>query len=228
MLIAIDIYNEINTLSKKDGREGFFSKTDFNTWSPSVEQLLMNYYCDQSKQNDEVIESLRPFLKEVSFPITNGILTIPTDYRRFEDLSFTKVINSETCGENPITTTLSADYIDIDEFNDMMRSPIRKPDFSKGKVRYRIINQNIQISEKVGTANLIYVRNPVYANLNFTFNSSTEEEEYNATSTLNFEFLPKDRNKIVDLFCMKLGMSIRDRDLMSWMQVNSQLEQMGK
>lgn len=225
MILAIDVYNEINDLVKKDGRSGYFSKEEFNAWTPSVENLLMNYYVDKFKDNVHTIESLRPFLVEVSFNITNSILTIPANYRRFVDLSFTRVVNSAECGQDPTSTTISCDYIDSDEWYDMLRSPIRKPDFSKGKCRYRIINANIEVSEKAGTAKLVYVRNPVHANLGFVLNTVTEEQEYNAVGTTNFEWMPKDRNKIVDLYCMKLGMSIRDRDLMQWMQVNNQLEQ---
>jgi hypothetical protein len=218
MLNAVDIHDEVTDLCKKSAREGYLSKDEFNRWAPSVESMLLSFYCDQSKQLAEVTESLRPFLKEVPIPVSNGIVTLPTDYRRFEDLWLTKAVNSPNCGEAPVEESHPCDYCDIDEWADMKRSPIRKPDWNKCKVRYRIINGNIEVSENSGIAKLIYIRNPIYGKIAFTVNATTNEEEVNLTATKNFEWLEKDRNKLIDIYLMKLGLSIRDPALLQWIQ----------
>lgn len=217
-MLAIDLYNEITRLVKKDGRTGWISKQDFNDWSPSVESMLMSYYCDIDEQDSKTIESLRPFVKEVSLSITSSLVTLPNDYRKYNDLQYLYVANSENCGENAVQTGYDVDFIDSDEWYSMLRSPIRKPNLSKGRVRCRLVNNQLEVSEKAGTVKLMYVANPTYMNLAFTVNTGTQEEEYTPTGTINPMWLDKDRENLIDLYCVRFGLSIRDANLAAWAQ----------
>ena len=229
MILATDIYNEVSKLIRKDGRSGYFSYDDFNQWSPIIESVLMNYYCQALEESSEVVESLKPFLKEVDLSIINaqtinetGYVTFPSDYRRFVDVAYKYYANPVTYGAEVTRKTVQADYYHTKEWYDMYDSAIRKPSLAKNKVRFRIINNTLEISERYGNVALVYIANPIYANISYTVNVSTDEQV--ATTSINFQWTEKDRTNLIDLFCLYLGMSIRETPLIQFAQLKKKVD----
>jgi len=217
MILAIDVFNDVSKLIKKDGLSGYFNLDTFNKWCPTVENTLMSYYCKDLEKSSEISDSLRPFTKEAELFLVNGIATVPSDYRHFAQVGYRFYANAETCGGTPTDKPISVDFCRMNEWFDMMNSPIRKPNLLKSKVRFRIINNQLQLSEKTGSIYLDYIKNPIHPVFTYNINTTTDETE--PTNNPSFEWLEQDRSNLIDLFCMSLGMSIRETTLIQWAQM---------
>lgn len=217
MILAIDVFNDVSKLIKKDGLSGYFNLDTFNKWCPTVENTLMSYYCRDLEKNSEISDSLRPFTKQAEIFLSDGFAVLPTDYRHFTEVGYRFYANAETCGGTPTDKPISVDFCRTNEFYDMLNSPIRKPDAKKGKVRFRVINNKFEVTEKNGSIYLVYISNPVHPLFTYTINTTTDETEL--TNNPSFDWLEQDRSNLVDLFCMSLGMSIRETSLIQWAQM---------
>jgi hypothetical protein len=216
MILATSIYNAVRQLIKKDGRTGFFTLDEFNKWSPIVEGVLMTYCCKFDEVESEIKDSLSPFTTSAALPIVSGFVDLPADYRKVKEVGYSLHINPSSCGGTPTTGTFPIDYYNGNEWNYMLTSAIRKGSLSKRRFRYRQFGQKFEISEKHGSIVLDYVRNPIYANISYTINPALEEWVIDENLTTNFEWAEKDRQNLIDLFCVFLGISIRETPLIEF------------
>lgn len=222
MINVNNLYIRIKDLSQKN-RAGYFSVDEYNRHLQDALNLLFEYYAEEFEREKEVTDSLRPFIKQVNIPINDTYCEIPSDYRHRVSAAYRYVLNNENCGTNPTVTLVPMGYQEADEWIDSLQSPIRKPNILKGKAAYRFINGKIQVSEKYGTIEFVYLSKPTGAVMGYTVNPTTLEEVYDAGTSVQIPFLEQDETNLTDIILFLLGIQIRENALMQYVGAKRQM-----
>ena len=222
MINVNNLYIRVKDLSQKN-RAGYFSVDEYNRHLQDALNLLFEYYAEDFEKTGKIIDSLRPFIKKGDLAITNSFCDFPTDYRHYLSLAYRNVVNSETCGENPIIDIIGMDYRATDEWDDANDSPIRKPNILKRVVAYRFINGQIETSQERGVVQMTYLSKPSGATMGYTVNVTTLEEEYNPSTSVQIPFLEQDETNLTDIILFLLGIQIKENALMQYVGSKRQL-----
>ena len=222
MINVNTLYIRVKDLSQKN-RAGYFSVDEYNRHLQDALNLLFEYYAEDFEKTGKIIDNLQPFIKKASQTITNYFCSFPSDYRHFLSLAYRNVTNSENCGENPTVDVIGMDYRATDEWDDANDSPIRKPNILKRIVAYRFINGQIETSQERGVVQVTYLSKPTGAVMGYTVNSTTLEEIYNASTSVQIPFLEQDETNLTDIILFLLGIQIRENALMQYVGAKRQL-----
>lgn len=222
MINVNNLYIRVKDLSQKN-RAGYFSVDEYNRHLQDALNLLFEYYAEDFEKTGKIIDNLQPFIKKTDLAITDYYCSFPTDYRHFLALSYRNVVNTENCGENPTVDVIGMDYRATDEWGDANDSPIRKPSIAKRVVAYRFINGSVETSQERGVVQMTYLSKPTGATMGYTVNSSTLEEVYNSSTSVQIPFLEQDETNLTDIILFFLGIQIKENALIQWVSAKRQL-----
>lgn len=222
MINVNTLYIRVKDLSQKN-RAGYFSVDEYNRHLQDALNLLFEYYAEDFEKTSKIVDNLQPFIKKADQAITNYYCDFPSDYRHFLSLAYRNVTNAADCGENPTVDVISMDYRATDEWDDANDSPIRKPNILKRKVAYRFINGQIETSQERGTVQITYLSKPTGATMGYTVNSTTLEEVYNPSTSVQIPFLEQDETNLTDIILFLLGIQIRETALIQWVSTKRQM-----
>ena len=215
MINVNSLYIRVKDLSQKN-RAGYFSVDEYNRHLRDAQNLLFEYYAEEFEEEKEIGDNLRPFIVSVTLPITDYFCTMPADYRHKIDLGYRLVLNDENCGVNPSANIYPIQFYKSEEWINAQSSPIRKGNLAKKLFNCRFVNGKIEVSEKFGNVEFVYLRNPANAVMGYTVNSTTLEEVYDASTSVQSEFLEQDETNLSDIILFLLGIQIRESALLQF------------
>ena len=173
-------------------------------YTPGMPLPRQAYEVTQKMKDD-----LRSCKEVVTLPVSNGILTLPSDYVHKTALTYIKVTNS-SCGEDPIVKRKGIQFLDDDKFDGRCDAVIKAPtqDFPIAN----ILKDSIRIEPKsIKSVEFSYLRTPNKPVWGYTNNNGIEQ--YNPSSSTDFEWngiLFTDISKIILSY---LSINLRDNDL---------------
>lgn len=225
MINVENIYQGMRDLTTK-GKGGYADSDEFNKNSKRAEQLLWQYYFSIFEQTQRVPDAMFPFLKDGTNAIdSNGQFPLPADYGHFVYVQYATVQNSPTLGNPPVITPYRARYLEKVEIMSTLESAIRKPDFAKKLIYYSFAPASkVQVYPTLsGLGKYQYLRLPVYAVRGWTLDGTNDEQDYDSTTSTNYEWQPQEESNIMDLLLLFQGITSRDTQLIQWATQHQQI-----
>ncbi len=220
MINVNDMYVKVGLLISKD-KAGYFSNAEFNGVSKEAELLLFQYYTANYEQNNIVPTEMLPFtVEEVKALSSLSRTTVPSDNAAVQQIWWRKVTNATSCGMAPTVDQVRIDYLEKGELSHTLDSPIRKPSLtaSQPRIYWANVAQGIQVYPNMSGANVTfdYLRFPVYAVRGVTLDTTNDQENYDASTSTQYEWDDSCEPDLVDLIMLHYGMSIRDSAITQW------------
>lgn len=213
------IFKAVNDLTRKNNA-GYTSNAEFNRHLNQSQDMLMRYYYRQFEEHQILVDSLLPFIVNTQLQIgAKGVVVLPSDYRHRLEVGYLEIYNA-ACGETggPSIDPKPMHYMAANEEMETLSSPIRKPRKDKGVYRHTFFNGYMQVypTDLTGYVNFKYLRDPVQANYAVTVNSVDRIQIYDPLNSVNLEWEEQDRDNIVDLILLFMGVAIRETALIQW------------
>lgn len=211
------LYILVNDLLRKD-HAGWISSDEFNRLVNLSQEVLFEFYND-TRDEREANNVLEVFEKTAMLTASSaGFFALPNDYKDRIEAALVTV----SCGEKlwaPI------DYLRRQTEFRTLSSPIRKPTLKRPK--YVIRSGVMEVFPEVkGGVKLRYYRKPAEAERGFNLNTTTFEEEYDAGSSTDLEWGEGQTDNFVDLLLYYKGLTLRETELIQWVQSAKQLNQL--
>lgn len=226
-MINVDqIYQSLRALSTK-GKGGYTETNEFNQDSKRAELLLWQFYSEQYERSREIPEAMYPFLAKQNIALTvDGLVSLPADYGHFVLVNYARI--TSVPGGEPLVNEYNTNYLAKEEEGNTLESAVRSPSFEKRRFYYGFYPGNkIKIFPTgiTGQARVQYLRFPIYAVRGYTVDSTNDEQNYNPSTSTQYEWPAQEENNLIDLLLMAKGLQTRDSELIQWA---SQRQQTGK
>lgn len=217
------VYERIRSLSTK-GKGGYTTSTEFNADSKAAELLLWEYYAEQYERARDVPEAMYPFLTKANLPLAvDGLVNLPSNYGHFVLVNYARI--TSVPGGEPLVNEYNANYLAKEEEGNTLESPVRGPSYAKRRFYYGFYpGSKIKIFPTgiTGQARLQYLRYPTYAVRGYTVDGTNDEENYNPSTSTQYEWPAQEENNIVDLLLLAKGLETRDSQLIQWASTRQQ------
>lgn len=217
MILMQDLFLRVNTDLVKKGLGGFANNSTFNRAVNEAQVILMEYYAEKYRFSQNLADAVLPFLETADIAITSGTFSFPSDYRHLLSAAYISYTNSD--GEPVETETILNESLPNEQLY-----AYRKPTLGKPKTyKYELGAVNkIKPSTLAGKVRVTYLRVPAEASRAVTNNVTTDDEDYNAGSTVNLEWPSHEFVNFVDLLMFAKGVEIRETDLVNWVAGRNQ------
>ena len=229
-MIDIDfIFERVQDLSRKD-KAGYMSSVEFNRDFSQAQDILYEYYYEQFERNQEIVDSLNPFHKEVQLVISNGYCELPEDYRHRTEVGYLKVFNANACGPNePTISPYPMPYINANEERETLASAIRRPNIEKNRFYHTFINNKIRVlpTSLVGYIVIKYLATPPTAIYAVTLDVANDQENFDPIKSINPIWNEQDAHHLVDLMLLFKGIEVRESALIEWVRLKQQYTNTG-
>lgn len=215
MISVEEVFVDCRLLLGKD-KAGYFSSDEFNRVSKSAEQMLWRFYVKHFEEHGHIPDAMYPFNKTAVLSLdTNKRFTIPADFGRRNILWWLKL--TTVPGDDPITDRVAIQYLEKEELQDTLNSAVRGPNLDKNRLYYTFVNAKAQVWPGIsGPVEMDYLRNPTYAVRGYTLNLTNLEEDYDASSSTDYEWPENERTNIIDLILLQYGMVLRESDIIQF------------
>lgn len=206
-------------LSQKDftrkDHAGYTSTDEFNRMLNQAQSELFEYYLMKIQQNTRQVAALQPFVVEQYLSGTQ-YYNLPEDYRYKLEVGFELVENGPDC--TPVSELRSANHYTSDKDLLSIESPIRGPSVTRKIFGYEFIANQIKTYpvDFNGRVYLKYYREPVTVARGYTLNTTTQEEEYDAGSTVDLEWPASEEYIFRDILLMYKGIILRESEIVQW------------
>jgi hypothetical protein len=223
------IFERVATLSKKD-KAGYMSAQEFTDDLNQAQDILMQYYYERFEETQLVDDSLMPFLKELTLPISNGYVLFPTDYRHRVQLQYNLTYNEGCHPQAPTLAPFPMDFINANEEAYNESSAIRQGSVLKRRFYHTFINGKIRVLPRnlIGTVELKYLIKPPDALYAVTIDVVNQEQNYDAANSINLLWNIQDAGNLVDILLVFKSIETRESALMEWLGGKSQLTKTSK
>jgi hypothetical protein len=175
-------------------------------YSPGMPLPRQAYEVTQKMKDD-----LRSCKEIVNISVSNGIMTLPSDYVHKTALTYIKVTNSD-CGEDPIVKRKGIQFMDDDKFDIRCDSSIKTPtqDFPIANM----LKDSIRIEPKsIKSVEFSYLRIPKNPTWGYTNNNGVEQ--YDPITSVDFEWNQILFTDVAKIVLSYLSINLRDTDLYS-------------
>lgn len=222
MISMLSLWESVRDLTRKD-HAGYTSKEEFNRLvNNQAQQDLFEYYISVAGINSRARMALQPFIVEATLTQTlPQYYNLPSDFRY--PLNAGAVVLESGC--DPIIENYPSDHWSSDEDLLSLRSPIRKPSIAKRKFAHEFLTGKLKSwpKEFTGRYYLKYYKTPPTATLGYTLNTSTQEEEHNAGTTVDLAWPTSETQNFIDLLLLYKGVILTKGDLVNWVQAKKSL-----
>lgn len=235
MINVRTLFERIRDLSRKD-KAGYMSADEFNRDLSEAQTLLMDYYYQLFEKSQKGLDCLAPFMKEVFVPIVGQFADFPADYRHKLELGYAYTANVHLDNCTPGTPTVDVkdmQHLKAGEVLKTTSSPIRKPKINvndgSGKLAYEFVNNKIKVYPKElnGYLQLKYLTDPPTAFYATVVNTTTQEEDYNPTASINLVWNEQEQPDLVKLMLYFKGIEVRESALIQWVNQSEQFQKRG-
>lgn len=217
MISVEKLWDRLVALSKS-GTSGYFTQEEFNSNLYSVQYAILSVLCDNYENNQKVSDWLVNHIESLSGTTTiTGLLfatgfktNLPTYYR---GLSMEYVNSPDEYPSYKIT---------VNSIGMSKTSAIRKPNISKGRTLWYMMNDNIQMLPKVAMGyTLIYCKKPLEAKIGFTTASDADNDYLviNPATTTNIDFPEGLFNLFVYYMLESMGIQQREQITQEYSQL---------
>lgn len=224
MAISVDrIYQRLQQLVQKELSSGYISPPQFDSFANQAVVELVNKYAEVLQSETRVTERVLPLLKRSVLSVDDtGKMLYPTDFvhylavRAF-DPDELKAANDKFDADGTVVdynelAEIKVKLIDNDKLGDRLSSKVLRPD------KYHPIASFYDFGAKiyppdVGSVVFEYLRQPVTAHWGYLTNTVTLLEEYDASTSTNFEFPWMMENELVTTIAKYFGLSVQDPEL---------------
>lgn len=218
MINVEEMYQTITQLVSKD-KAGYVSNTEFNQVSVMAERLLWTYLAANYESDILCAEDMTPFtvLSDVQLSALSRCY-IPSDSGAVQQLWWRKVTNSVDCGMNPTVEEKKIEYLEKLELANTLDSPIRKPLKSVPRLYWSHVSMGIQVYPNLAGqwVTFDYLRMPIYAVRGVTLDVTNDQENYDASTSTQYEWGDNMQPNLVDLILLHYGLSIRETAITQW------------
>lgn len=218
MINVDDMYTTVGSLISKD-KAGYFSNAEFNQVSKMAELLLWTYMAENYESNLLLAEDMLPFTVQANALLSTLSRTpIPTDSGAVQQLWWRRVTNSTECGINPTVDEVKIQYVEKMELANTLESPIRGPSKAAPRILWAHVVRGIQVYPNLSGQYVTfdYLRYPIYAVRGITLDVANDQENYDASTSTQYEWGDNNKTNLVDLILLHYGISIRDTAITQW------------
>jgi len=215
MIPVNDIFTQVKELAAKD-KAGYIDSNEFTRMSKLAELMLWSFYCHQYELDSCVPESMRVFIAEAALALNDrGQFLIPSDHGHRLQFWFQKV-NNHACGDEPAITKVGIKYLEKAEEWATMQTSIRTPNLAKSRLYWTYVTgDKVQVYPITLKPSVVmeYMRYPTFAVRAFTLDVTNDEENYDAGTSTQYEWLEADRSNLIDLILLQVGLAIRETEI---------------
>ena len=237
--MAIDInelYNFVQFVSNKE-QSGYIKPSEFNIAVDRAQmQLFMERYNNPAEyqygrpvprvsyqQTQKVSDDLRPFIKKIYQPLTNGgkfLWSNLPDYMHLSSLRAQYYKVNNTNGESDLRTS-SVRILDDSELSSYLDSSILKPT-SEYPIA-AIYNGYLQVyPESISGIDVTYLSRPLKPVWAFTVNTSTGMPDYDVTASTNLNWSNELFNEIGVRVLSFFSVNLKDSLLTQYSELKKQ------
>jgi hypothetical protein len=215
------IFQAVKSFLNTDGR-GNFSPTDFNLFLNNSIQEIYNSYINEINQQvnrenrglingglenvaDRIREKLLHYLKSATITATEGVYTMPTDYRFSDTITTSTGAILEPCKNREEFQVLTSTVSNV-EF----------PNYLK------LGNTIITNPTALGDLNFFYLRKPLFAKWTYVIIQGVEIFNPSATDFQDCDIHPADENELIIRVCQKFGVNLKEQDITAYFQMKEQ------
>lgn len=198
------------------GQAGAYASGDeFNRLQRQAQSWLFDYYIQTWESTG--YESLLPFLRTKSIGVSAGEFSMPSDVRKIarvevEEISGGAVAKTHPCIFIPTISKGSASA-----------SALRSANVAKTRYYYSPSGQNkFWVGKEVSQVKVTYFVNIPDAVWGFTLDATNVVENYNAATSVHFEWPVKDQDNLVDIFLFLRGLQTKQSDIINWLMAKKQ------
>lgn len=216
-MINVDVlYNRLQDLTRK-GKASYFKNDEFNRNMNDAEELLFGYYIELYKNSRWVEDAIKFTLLEAEIANSSGVYPLPSNYKLYNSVA-AKVL-SGTKGNYKVSKKPAYENKD-DESYLSEDNALRRGDVAKRRFSYEVGASDITMfpSDFTGNIYLKYFRDITKAVRGVTIVAGTDEEAYDAGSSTDLEWDPRELPNLIDIMLYLFGMSARDTAVMQWVQ----------
>jgi len=215
-----EIYDSVSELAKFN-ESGHFPNDTFNKFVNLAQQCLIDYYIDIFERTHEISDSIGTFVKSADLVSSNGIYPKPSDfYYDIQELYFITVKNGLNKGDDPIREDLPARFLKSNKWMTINNS-VRGPNLDKGRVFYHYEQDQIQTVPLHSPVKYSYLRMPVTIFRNVVQNTTDFVENYEPTGSVHPEWIERNKDDLIDLTLMYLGLSVRENAIVNWIKMKN-------
>lgn len=223
MAINVDtLFTRVNEdLARKD-KAGYNDSTEFNRSLTAAEILYQNFCIEKYQASREISESLRPFMVSFNQPISNGYVTLPSDYRYSTDSRVKLVVNNP--GGQPTTSEYPCEEIKNSQIGFMQRSVVRGAGADNEIFYFQLFPTKKKIFPFPTRGNFLmtYIRVPTYGVRAVTVDTANDQENYDANNSVQMEWNQQDQIHFEDILLYYKGIQIRDSEILQWIAAKDQ------
>lgn len=224
-MIAInEVFQDCKRLLSKD-KAGYFSTEEFNRFSILAEQMLFRFYMKHFEEHGHIADAMYPFNKVAVLGLdSEKRFAIPSDFARRNALWYKKM--TSVPGGEPTVEKVKIQYLEKEELQDTLDSAVRGPNLAKNRLYYSFVGGKAQVWPSIpGPVEFDYLKNPTYGVRGYTVNVDTDEEDYDSTTTTNYEWLENDRQNLVSLILMQYGIVLRESEVIQYAKMQESDQQ---
>ena len=224
-MIAINgLYDTVNKYLVLKGKGGYGTNAQFNDDIRRAQSMLQNYYIKIYDETNIIEESLSPFIVSTTLTLTDYTATKPTDFRHKVAAKYQYSINNADFSSSEIKSFPLIE-LNVNQWDSTHSSAIRGSSMSKERGYYGILNNMLRFSFNKGDVVLSYIKVPPTATRNITLDTATDNENYNASGTIDLVWnQTDDENNLIDIMLWFKGLQIRESELMNWVVSNKQMQ----
>lgn len=219
-----EIYQSVRTLLRKDSHvSGYLSAEDFNRISKLAEIELFKYWSEMMDGTVSVPTAVRPFVTPSGdlFQDGSGYVALPSDFARL--LSCEYVVTGVNGGSMSLQYYPSIP-VKESELANLKYSAVRGPSVARKRFYHTHVGDTLAMLPAIqGNAALIrYLRYPTFGVYGVTQNVSLDQEDYDSSTSTDYEWPEVERQNLIDIILYLFGISVRSNDIVSWINARKQ------
>lgn len=210
MISIVRFYNSVMQAARANS-SGYVSESEWNLNMNQIETDVFNLMSPLYSTNFQIQDMLAPFVTpKKSAPVVDGILTKEDDYSQF--------ISAEINGYPVYPINLNEEAI-------IKSSPVRKPSIEKNQYYLKFSGGDVGIlPANVLTVDYNYLREPVYAELEFDVVSDEDSDYVTPVKVKDLEWPEKAFNILFYMMLEKYGIDQRESLAYEYAQLGIQKE----
>lgn len=216
MINVEEIYQTLNQVITKDGA-GSVSSDEFNNFSALAENDLFDYYISRYEQDRVIAEPILQFHTSATLA---SPYALPGDYRHRAEV-FVEAYESNNGAS--VKKQFPCHYLHDGSKGLTLSSPIRKPSLANREFAYERNGDNLKVYPDGVPVLLYYFAQWDYAVRGFTYNGTTDEEEYDSGTSTNYAWNNSERSNLIDLICFYKGLRLRENAIVQWVAAKKNL-----
>lgn len=220
MINVDEVFQSVRALIRKD-KGGYITNAEFNRISVLAETMLWNFWAQQFDKTQSVPTALRPFITKPEDDLyvgDEGNVELPDNFGRLLGIQYGVVTNS--AANTSVTAYYPSQPCHESEISNLKYSAVRGPSLARKRF-YHVLTGDYLTTYPAHAGNVVSIRYlaiPTFAVRGVTTDSTNDQENYSSGTSTNYMWPDSELNNLIDVILLHYGMSIRESELVSWVQ----------